>query len=58
MPSGVTPAVVLEPKNAALLAAKMLALANPDLRQKVKEVQDTQRQRLLDADAQISAVQT
>lgn len=51
MPSGVAPAVVLEPESAALLAAKMLALAKPDLRQAVREAQERQTQRLLDADA-------
>jgi 5-(carboxyamino)imidazole ribonucleotide mutase/phosphoribosylaminoimidazole-succinocarboxamide synthase len=51
MPSGVAPAVVLEPTNAALLAAKMLSLADPDLSGPVKEAQANQRQRLLDADA-------
>lgn len=39
MPSGVCPAVVLEPANAALLAAKMLAVADPDLRRAVEEHQ-------------------
>jgi 5-(carboxyamino)imidazole ribonucleotide mutase len=53
MPSGVAPAVVLEPKNAALLAAKMLAVTDPNLRKKVEETQDAQRQRLLDADAKL-----
>ena len=51
MPSGVAPAVVLEPGNAALLAAKMLSLAKPALCERVKDVQANQRQRLLDADA-------
>lgn len=51
MPSGVAPAVVLEPAGAALLAAKMLGLAEPALRQRVMEVQEKQRQRLLEADA-------
>jgi 5-(carboxyamino)imidazole ribonucleotide mutase/phosphoribosylaminoimidazole-succinocarboxamide synthase len=53
MPSGVAPAVVLEPKNAALLAAKVLALVDPNLRKKVENAQDAQRQRLLDADAKL-----
>ncbi|NLE77086.1 MAG: AIR carboxylase family protein [Chloroflexi bacterium] len=35
MPSGVCPAVVLDPGNAALLAAKILALEEPSLREKV-----------------------
>ena len=51
MPSGVAPAVVLEPESAALLAAKMLGLAEPDLRARVQEAQKKQRQRLIDADA-------
>ena len=51
MPSGVAPAVVLEPESAALLAVKMLSLGEPDLRQRVREAQEKQRRRLLDADA-------
>ncbi|MBN1978279.1 MAG: AIR carboxylase family protein [Anaerolineae bacterium] len=51
MPSGVAPAVVLEPENAALLAAKMLGLADAGLRAKIQEAQKKQRQRLLEADA-------
>lgn len=50
VPSGVAPAVVLEPANAALLAAKMLGLADPALRTKVQQAQQEQRQRLCDAD--------
>jgi len=51
LPSGVAPAVVLEPEAAALLAAKMLGLTDPELRQQIEEMQAAQRQRLLDADA-------
>ena len=54
-PSGVAPAVVLEPENAALLAAKILALADSDLEDRVKAAQENQRLRLLDADTQIRA---
>jgi phosphoribosylaminoimidazole carboxylase PurE protein len=50
-PSGVAPAVVLEPANAALLAAKILGLADADLRQKVLELQARGRQRLVESDA-------
>ena len=50
-PSGVAPAVVLEPKNAALLAAKILGLSEPSLREKVRQAQEAQRQRLCEADA-------
>jgi 5-(carboxyamino)imidazole ribonucleotide mutase/phosphoribosylaminoimidazole-succinocarboxamide synthase len=39
MPSGVAPAVVIEPAGAALLAAKILALGDPELRLRVQEMQ-------------------
>jgi len=55
LPSGVAPALVLEPGNAALLAAKMLALSDPALRQRVAGVQAAQRQRLIEADAERSS---
>jgi phosphoribosylaminoimidazole carboxylase PurE protein len=51
-PSGVAPAVVLEPKNAALLAAKMLSLADAGLREKVAGAQRAQQARLYQADQQ------
>ncbi|MCL7451529.1 MAG: AIR carboxylase family protein [Anaerolineae bacterium] len=53
VPSGVAPAVVLEPEAAALLAAKMLGLAHDELRQRIQRVQAEQRQRLLEADASL-----
>ena len=37
MPSGVSPLVILEPENAALAAAKILALANPELGERILE---------------------
>jgi phosphoribosylaminoimidazole carboxylase PurE protein len=51
VPSGVAPAVILEPESAALLAAKMLGLADPSLCSKIRQTQEEQRQRLLEADA-------
>ena len=50
VPSGVAPAVVLEPEAAALLAAKILAISEPALRERIREVQAQQRARLLEAD--------
>jgi len=44
MPSGVCPAVVMEPANAALLAAKILAVGDPSLREAVQ----TYHQRLVE----------
>ena len=38
-PSGIAPAVVLEPVNAALLAAKILGLVDAEVRERVKESQ-------------------
>ena len=39
MPSGVAPAVVIDPSGAAILAAKMLGLFNPATQQQVKAMQ-------------------
>jgi len=54
MPSGVAPAVVLEPKNAAFLAARILGLTDENVRNKVKEFQQKQQQQILDADKQLN----
>lgn len=54
MPSGVAPLVVLEPENAALAAAKILALADPKLADRVRAYQAAQRERLFQADADVS----
>lgn len=51
MPSGIAPAVVLEPANAALLAAKILALADAELSERVQAYQKQQAQKVLDDDA-------
>lgn len=46
MPKGVSPLVVLQPENAALSAAKILALTDADLRKKVESYQTEMRQRI------------
>ena len=51
MPSGIAPAVVLEPANAALLAAKIIAVADADMRAVVKAYQ-VKLQNILLADDQ------
>ena len=51
MPSGVAPAVVLEPANAALLAAKILALADPAVAQAVRDYQAQQAEKIVRDDA-------
>ncbi|MCE9622843.1 MAG: AIR carboxylase family protein [Actinomycetia bacterium] len=47
MPSGIAPAVVLEPANAALLAAKILSLSDPDVKLKVIEFQKRQADKII-----------
>ncbi len=54
MPSGVAPMVVLAPKNAALAAAKILAISNENVRNKVIEFQEKQRQKLIEDNASLS----
>lgn len=54
MPSGIAPAVVLEPGNAALLAAKILGLSDSAVREKVLEFQRKQALKILDDDKAMS----
>jgi 5-(carboxyamino)imidazole ribonucleotide mutase len=56
MPSGVAPLVVLEPGNAALAAAKILALAEPALLDRISSLQQDNRQILEDADISVNEV--
>jgi 5-(carboxyamino)imidazole ribonucleotide mutase len=51
MPSGIAPAVVLDPANAALLAAKMFALSDASVREKVMEFQRRQAGKVTGDDA-------
>jgi 5-(carboxyamino)imidazole ribonucleotide mutase len=53
MPSGVAPAVVLEPTSAALLAAKILGVGNVALRERVIAAQRAQTQQLVDVDTEL-----
>lgn len=55
MPGGVAPAVVLEPANAALLAAKILALLDADLKARVAAYQKANRDKITQDDAEITA---
>ena len=55
MPGGVAPAVVLEPANAALLAAKILGLSQPEIRERVAQLQQANRDRLLESDAALNS---
>jgi 5-(carboxyamino)imidazole ribonucleotide mutase/phosphoribosylaminoimidazole-succinocarboxamide synthase len=51
MPSGIAPAVVLEPFNAALLAAKILGLVDESVREQVKASQKRAAEKILEDDA-------
>ncbi len=54
MPSGVAPLVVLEPANAALAAAKLLALAEPSLRPRIAAYQAAMTAQVLEADSSVT----
>ncbi len=54
MPSGVAPAVVLEPTAAALLAAKIIALRDRSLRERVAQWQQAQREKVIAADKELN----
>jgi|SRR5687767_4048158 5-(carboxyamino)imidazole ribonucleotide mutase len=53
MPSGVAPAVVLEPVNAALLAAKILGLADAEVREQVKASQKRAAAKIVEDDGNL-----
>jgi 5-(carboxyamino)imidazole ribonucleotide mutase/phosphoribosylaminoimidazole-succinocarboxamide synthase len=54
MPSGIAPAVVLEPVNAALLAAKILGQADDEVREQVKAYQKRQADKILEDDGSLN----
>jgi 5-(carboxyamino)imidazole ribonucleotide mutase len=53
MPGGVAPMVVLEPEAAALAAAKILALADPDLRERVRAYQARNTEQIIADDREL-----
>ena len=58
MPAGVAPAVALEPENAAILAAKILALADPRIAERVAVHQRAAAERVLADDAELRETAT
>jgi len=50
MPSGVAPLTILSPENAALAAAKILGLSNPEIQKRIVDYQDKKRKELEEAD--------
>ncbi len=53
MPSGIAPAVILEPLNAVLFAAKVFALQDPTIHERVAKFQQQQQERILEDDKNI-----
>lgn len=53
MPSGIAPAVVLEPFNAALLAAKIFGVANAEVREQVRMSQKRAAEKIIEADGSV-----
>ncbi len=53
MPSGVAPLTILSPENAALAAAKIVGLSNPDVQNKIDEYQEKKRAEIDEADRNI-----
>lgn len=53
MPSGIAPALVLEPTNAALLAAKIIALSDSEVLDKVQAYQQKNAKKIIADDRQI-----
>lgn len=50
MPSGIAPAVVLEPSNAVLLAAKIFGLCDGEIQKKVGEYQQINAEKIMNDD--------
>ncbi len=55
MPSGVAPALVMDPANAALCAAKILSLGEPDLRGRIAEFQQRNAKKLEEEDEKLDS---
>src|SRR6266498_4087876 len=54
MPSGIAPAVVLDPVNAALLAAKILAMCDPQVLDAVRSFQTKQAEKVVNDDREMA----
>lgn len=54
MPSGVAPLTILSPENAALAAAKIIGLSNPEIRAKIAAYQEKKRSELEEADQNLT----
>ena len=54
MPSGIAPAVVLDPANAALLAAKIFGVRDADVREQVRASQKRAADKIVEDDASVT----
>ena len=55
MPTGIAPMVILEPDAAALAAARILALADPAIADRIREYQERLRQQAVEDDRAMAA---
>jgi 5-(carboxyamino)imidazole ribonucleotide mutase len=53
MPSGVCPMVVLEPEQAAIASAKILAIKNKEIEQKIRGYQEKKKREIEEADKEV-----
>jgi len=53
MPSGIAPAVVLDPANAALFAAKIFGITNTEVREQIKAAQKRAADKVVEDDASV-----
>jgi 5-(carboxyamino)imidazole ribonucleotide mutase len=53
MPSGVCPMVVLEPEQAAIASAKILAIKNKEIEQKIRGYQEKKKKEIEEADKEV-----
>ena len=53
MPSGVCPMVVLDPEQAAIASAKILAIKNKEIEQKIREYQEKKKREIEEADKEV-----
>lgn len=53
MPTGISPAVILEPENAALFAARVLALNNAEIAGKVRQYKEKQAEKVTHGDREL-----
>lgn len=49
-PEGIAPAYVIKPQNAALAAAKILGLTQPEVQERIRRYQENMQRRVIDAD--------